>query len=38
LPICNPAAPTCREGYKCTRVAGVGSGDTQHVCSPEAGE
>jgi hypothetical protein len=36
LPICNPAAPTCRAGYKCVRVAGVGSGDSKHVCSPEA--
>ncbi|MBX3205897.1 MAG: hypothetical protein KF764_12560 [Labilithrix sp.] len=37
LPICNPAAPACRDGYKCVRVAGVGSGDARHVCSPEPG-
>jgi hypothetical protein len=34
--VCNPAAPSCRKGYKCLRVAGVGSGDSRHVCSPEA--
>lgn len=38
LPICNPAAPACREGYKCMRAAGGRAGDTQYVCSPEASE
>jgi len=38
LPVCNPQAPTCRPGYQCARVAGVGSGDAKHVCTPEAGE
>lgn len=37
LPICNLSAPSCRDGYKCVNVAGVGSGDVQAVCTPEAG-
>lgn len=38
FPICNPAAPVCREGYKCVRVAGFGANDSQHVCSPETSQ
>ena len=38
LPVCNPQAPTCREGYECVRVAGVGSGDSKHVCAPAPGQ
>jgi hypothetical protein len=34
LPICNPAAPTCREGYTCQLSPGVGNGEQEHVCSP----
>ena len=37
LPVCNPQAPTCRTGYRCVRVAGVGADDSKHVCSPEGG-
>ncbi len=37
LQVCNPQAPTCRSGYQCARVAGVGSGDSKHVCTPEPG-
>jgi hypothetical protein len=31
LPVCNPAAPSCRDGYKCIRVFGVGAGESKHV-------
>jgi hypothetical protein len=37
LSVCNPAAPTCREGYKCLRAVGLGAGESQYVCSPEPG-
>lgn len=37
LPICNPQAPTCRQGYRCARVVGVGSDavEAEHVCAPD---
>lgn len=33
--ICNPAASSCRPGYKCVLVEGVRAGDPKTVCSPE---
>lgn len=35
FPVCNLAAPACRKGYTCKRVAGLGSGDSKPVCSPD---
>jgi hypothetical protein len=37
LPICNPAAPSCRTGYECVRVVGVAAGESRHVCSSVSG-
>lgn len=37
LQVCNPAAPTCREGYQCVNVAGVSAKESKHVCSPASG-
>jgi hypothetical protein len=36
FPVCNPGATICRPGYTCVRVAGVTTGATQYVCSPDA--
>lgn len=36
FPVCNPAAPACRQGYKCVRVQGFVSSESQHVCSPSS--
>lgn len=34
LPVCDPAAPECRDGYKCVETPGVGTEEAAHVCSP----
>ncbi len=34
LTVCNPAAPRCRTGYRCSRVTGAGAEGTKHVCTP----
>jgi len=38
LPICNPGAPNCREGYKCVRLkrfGAISADDSETVCSVE---
>lgn len=37
LQVCNPGAPNCRAGYKCTSVARFNgaSSESKHVCFPE---
>lgn len=36
LPVCNPSAPTCRTGYRCIHTVGVGTQNTEYVCSADS--
>lgn len=37
LTVCNPEAPSCRDGYECVNAVGMVSGLSEHVCSPTNG-